>query len=475
MQAAREARSQRGTGTPGASADLVYLYDPSANRIMHTNVFTDDFMTYLQNIPTDICSSIGYTRLVSMNVLKETDEGAVRISLSSPLSALSSGGAGATTSMRDMGLSSYPVMLNEGAPSYVEKNYDLLSGEYPKSATDIVLVLDDYNCIDYNVMVNMGFIQKNDDGSFPASMNFDDIVGTELKIIPNNNYYTETDYGTYLPNNDLNAVYNMDGNITVRICGIVKQKADVQIGLLATGFAYSDDLSQMVIDSAMDSDIVAAQKLSNKNVMTNMDIDDATKQMTLASLGGDATPYMIMVYPTDFSSKDKVTAYLDAYNAGKDDADKIVYTDLAATLSNLTGGIMDAITIVLIAFAGISLVVSLIMIGIITYTSVIERTKEIGILKALGARKKDITRVFDAETCILGVFSGVLGVAIAYLLTLPINMIIYKMTNLKGVANLPFFYAVLLIVISAALTMLGGHIPARIASKKDAVEALRAE
>ncbi len=144
-------------------------------------------------------------------------------------------------------------------------------------------------------------------------------------------------------------------------------------------------------------------------------------------------------------------------------------------MSNLTRGIMDAITLVLIAFAGISLVVSLIMICIITYTSVLERTKEIGILRALGARKKDITRVFDAETCILGVFSGILGVVIAWLLTIPINSILYKMTDLKGVARLQLSHAVILVAISTLLTILGGHVPAKMASKKDAVEALRSE
>jgi len=136
---------------------------------------------------------------------------------------------------------------------------------------------------------------------------------------------------------------------------------------------------------------------------------------------------------------------------------------------------MDAITLVLISFAAISLVVSLIMIGIITYTSVLERTREIGILKALGARKKDITRVFDAETFILGILSGILGVIIAWVLTFPINSILYNLTELKGVANLQIEHAVLLVIISTVLTILGGHIPARMASKKDPVVALSSD
>ena len=136
---------------------------------------------------------------------------------------------------------------------------------------------------------------------------------------------------------------------------------------------------------------------------------------------------------------------------------------------------MDAITIVLIAFSGISLVVSSIMIGIITYISVLERTKEIGILRAIGARKKDITRVFNAETFIIGLSSGLLGILIAYLLTIPVNNIIYKLTDLKGVAILNPIHALILITISIILTLIGGAIPAKIASKKDPVEALRTE
>jgi len=195
----------------------------------------------------------------------------------------------------------------------------------------------------------------------------------------------------------------------------------------------------------------------------------------LAYLGGNSTPFMVMVYPDNFEDKDEVLAYLDAYNAGKDLKDQVFYNDLAGRMTELTGGIMDAITLVLIAFAAISLVVSLIMIGIITYTSVLERTTEIGVLRALGARKKDITRVFDAETFILGVFSGILGIVIAWILTYPVNALLYNLTELNGVANLQLQHAVLLVIISTILTVLGGHLPARMASKKDPVEALRSE
>jgi len=270
-------------------------------------------------------------------------------------------------------------------------------------------------------------------------------------------------------------MYDAGEDITVKIAGVVRQKEDVAMALLNPGIAYSDELSDMVIKNAKTSDIVKAQEKSDLNIITNEKLNEETKDAFLSYLGGNATPYVIMVYPYNFNDKDAVTDYLDQYNKGKDTKDQVVYTDLAATMSSLTSGIMDGITIVLIAFAGISLVVSLIMISIITYTSVLERTKEIGILRALGARKKDITRVFDAETTILGVFSGILGVVLAWLLTFPINSILYKMTELNNVAHLEIEHAVLLVAISTILTVLGGHIPAKMASRKNAIEALRSE
>jgi putative ABC transport system permease protein len=184
---------------------------------------------------------------------------------------------------------------------------------------------------------------------------------------------------------------------------------------------------------------------------------------------------MISIYPASFSAKDDILTYLDKYNEGKSETDKVVYTDLAGKVTELSGGIMDAITIVLIAFSSISLVVSLIMVGIITYISVLERTREIGVLRSLGARKKDITRVFNAETFIIGLCSGVMGIVIARLLIFPINSIIKRMTTLPNVAQLNPVHAAALVLLSLALTVLGGTIPAKIAARKDPVEALRAE
>lgn len=448
------------------TSEEVFLYDPAENRPLHTNVFTDDYMAYLNRIDPAICGSIGYTRIVAMNLVREVDGTAIPVTFSGGQKngGMSSGQAGIT------GLSSYPRQLKEGEESYLSKNYDLLAGAFPSSPTELVLVVDSQNRVDFNILKNLGFETDNID-----SIAFSDIVGTQFKLVSNDDYYVKTNYGNYLPGTDYAAMYASENSLSMHIVGIVRQKPDMKMALLNTGIAYSDDLAQLVIDRAKTSAIVQAQQESEYNVLTMEELTPEDKATMLAYLGGDATPYMVMVYPNDFNAKDEVTAYLDAYNEGKSNDDRIVYTDMAKTMSELTGGIMDGITLVLIAFAAISLVVSLIMICIITYTSVLERTKEIGILRALGARKKDITRVFDAETCLLGVFSGVLGVVLAWLCTFPINSLLYALTELKNVAQLQPLHAVLLVFISTVLTMLGGHIPARMASKKDAVEALRSE
>jgi putative ABC transport system permease protein len=460
-----------------AESDKVFLYDSTETTIAHKNKITDEYMDYLNQIDPEISSSIGYTRIVGMNMLRKVDGTVMPVSITNIMASMGTGmdissmsNMANIASMDEIGLSSYPENLREDEESYLVKNYDLLAGNYPTDPTEMVLVVDSKNRIDYNKLKSLGFYTDN-----VTSIEFSDIIGTEFKIISNDDYYIKTDMGNYVPGQNYETMFDSNNSLTVKIAGVVRQKQDVSIGILGTGIAHSDALSQMIIDDASNSEIVKAQQQSNKNVMSMEDMDEETKQNFLSYLGGNPTPFMVMVYPDNFENKDSVIKYLDAYNEGKDIEDQVFYNDLAGRMTELTGGIMDAITLVLIAFAAISLVVSLIMISIITYTSVLERTKEIGVLRALGARKKDITRVFDAETLILGIFSGVLGVVIAWLLTFPINTLLYNWTELSGVASLQTYHAVALVVISTILTVLGGHIPARMASQKDAVEALRSE
>ncbi len=460
-----------------ADSDKVFLYDSTKTTIAHKNKITDEYMEYLNQIDPEISSSIGYTRIVGMNMLRKLDGTVMPVSITNIMASMGTGMDISSmsnmvniASMDEIGLSSYPESFREDEESYLVKNYDLLAGSYPTDPTEMVLVVDSKNRIDYNKLKSLGFYTDN-----VKSIEFLDIIGTEFKIISNDDYYFKTDMGNYVPGQNYETMFDSSNSLTVKIVGVVRQKQDVSIGILGTGIAHSDSLSQMIIDDAINSEIVKAQQQSNKNVISMEDMNEETKQTFLSYLGGNPTPFMVMVYPDNFENKDSVIKYLNAYNEGKEIEDQVFYNDLAGRITELTGGIMDAITLVLIAFAAISLVVSLIMISIITYTSVLERTKEIGVLRALGARKKDITRVFDAETFILGIFSGVLGVVIAWLLTFPINTLLYNWTELSGVASLQTYHAVALVVVSTILTVLGGHIPARMASQKDAVEALRSE
>jgi putative ABC transport system permease protein len=317
-----------------------------------------------------------------------------------------------------------------------------------------------------------------------ASLPFKEITGLKIKWIPNNDYYTEAKTEAadlFIPNNDTAAVFGSPDAVTLTITGIVREKEDSSLPILDRGIAYSSELVDYVLKDSKDSDIVKAQLDADYNVMTGEAFDLLTDEgedprtEVLSYIGGNGIPYMINVFPADFGAKDSVLAYLDGYNAGKTDEDKIIYTDYAETFTNLSGDIMNAVTIVLIAFSAISLVVSVIMIGIITYISVLERTKEIGILRAMGARKKDITRVFDAETFIIGVCSGLLGILIARLLIFPTNVIIERMSEVASVAEMNPVHAAVLILISVTLTVIGGFIPAKMASRKDPVEALRSE
>lgn len=469
------AKAQQAEARPTEA--VIYPHDSSADRVTHTNIFTDQYVQYLEGIDPSLLAGVSYTRLVNMNLLRS--DGKVATAVNTSL----------------INFVAYPTNLNPAKPGYVEGSYDLLAGAYPTQMTDLVMIVDSQNQLDTTVLQALGMDYQ------AANISFNDIIGTELKVIPNDDYYLKR--GAYFTVNgtadDLSKLYDSKDAITLHITGIIRPNAANDLEILPAGVSYSDQLAQFFIANAKDSAIVKAQQAADYNVLTGQPFAlttqssgsnrpgnimggvgggssrTVTKEAVLSTLGADATPYMVTIYPSDFTAKDQVLSYLSAWNVGKSDEDTVVYTDLASTITDLAGGIMDGITMVLVAFAAISLVVSLIMIGIITYISVLERTREIGVLRALGARKKDITRVFNAETFIIGTCSGLLGIGIAYLLTFPINLILKRLTELDGVAQLNPLHAILLVIVSVSLTMLGGLIPARMAAQRDPVEALRAE
>ena len=457
--------------------DHVILEEVKADSTVYINKFTDKYMKYLADVDPEICSSIGYTRSVSMNVIKKNADGNVTWhTLSSGVSAMmdsmSAAGGMAGFNMTGIGLSSYPETLAEDAQSYLEYYYDVLEGRYPENPHEVVLVVNTDNTITNNIMAAIGF------DATKKEIKFKDIVGTEYQLVGNDTFYTKSEYGIYIQNTDYAAMYDNAKNITITISGVVRLKANQSIGLLGAGIAYSDDLVQEVIDLNMSSQMVKDILKSDIDVTPSnpmAPVDDSARTSLLLKYGGSSEPFAVFLYPKNFEQKESLISYLDAFNETAAEGEKVYYTDASAAITEMTNGIMKAVTLVLVAFAAISLVVSLIMIAIITYISVLERTKEIGILRALGARKMDITRVFNAETFIIGVCSGALGIAIAYLLTIPINMVIYHLTDLSNVAVLNPLYAFGLASISVLLTVIGGMIPAKMASNKDPVTALRSE
>ena len=426
----------------------------TVENLMHNNKITKEYVEKIESINPNLIGGLAYQRATNINILTKIDGKIKQIDAASIMAPI-------------------PSTLDNEEATVMKDNFDVIYGDISTEKEDLILLVDEKNRVAESILKALGLTDKE--------INFKDIVGKEFKVILNNNYYKKIGE-FYTINTDLDSLYKNEDAITLKISGIIRGKEDSDFAKLSgTGLMYNNSLTDYIIEQNNKSDIVKTQKEKDYNVLTTEIFDISSeegkeaKEMMLSYLGADTTPVAIQLYPTDFDSKDEILKVLDEYNENKSEEDKIIYMDQAKLITSMSGSIMDAITIVLIAFSGISLVVSSIMIGIITYISVLERTKEIGILRALGARKKDITRVFNAETFIIGLTSGTIGLLIAKLLTFPANSIIEKLTDLKNVAKLNPKHAITLLIISIFLTVIGGLIPSKVAAKKDPVEALRSE
>ena len=357
-----------------------------------------------------------------------------------------------------------------------------------------------------------------------ASFSYDDLLGMEFLAVSNAAYYEEAD-GVWLDRRSDEAFMKdlLGSAETLRISGIIRPAADAAAAVIEGTVGYTAELTEHMIALNNDSAVVRAQKETPEtNVFTgsafmdtqNMSQDEvlealpqaqrarlellpesvrsvflasymenaaSTYEGNLQTLGAvdPDTPSTVELYLKDFSARDSVLAAIDAYNAERRQAGEesaaIQYTDVVGTMISSVTDVIDMITYLLIGFVSISLVVSSIMIGIITYISVLERTKEIGVLRSLGASRRDISRVFNAETAIVGLAAGLIGVGATLLLSLPINAVIQNLSGVSGIASLPPAGALVLILVSVALTMIAGLIPAHAAAKKDPVTALRSE
>lgn len=441
--------------------DKIIPYNTLDNEMIHENEITDDYVNYIEKIDSENINGISYTRITNLNILSKNDE--VKL-----------------LNNNDFNMVSLPKELKEENKSYLERGYDLLEGNYPKDENEVVITVDNENRLEKSIIDALGI------DSSKKELDYKEFIGKELKIVLNDEMYKNL--GEFFTiNTDLETLYNNENNITIKIVGVVRAKEDNMIGIMMSSMMgstktgsilYDNNLMEKVIEKNSNSEIAKKQNETEYNLLTGEKFNNEgenTKDNTLKYLGALSTPVSISIYPKDFNKKEDIINYLDKYNEDKGEEEAILYTDLAETFSNLSANIMDAITIVLVAFSSISLVVSSIMIGIITYISVLERTKEIGILRSLGARKKDITRVFNAETFIIGSLSGILGIIIARILIFPTNSLLYNLTELENIAQMSILHVIILIGVSVALTLIGGFIPAKIASRKDPVESLRSE
>ncbi len=489
------------------------VYNPSTiiAKMGNYNFISDKFVKYINDyIEEDnkkgdrkSLSSVQFTYATNLKVLTEGSEGVVFVDTKPTTSSI----YGTSSSLFYEGLSDKDFVLS---------NYDIVEGKYPENKNEVLLVLNSTGALSTDMLTKLGIaVSVNSEGEYERIL-YSDVIGKTYKVISNDTYYTPvydsegnvTEFST-LAKADYQTAFD-GASETLSICGVMKPREDIVVEVFDAGIMYLPELAtsyqqdcknSLIVQKSIDDvkfyvpftvDISELKGfglgIQNFNtpaeivgfVKSSFDIDMTAEEATnlgLQMVGASTIPTGIYLYPKNFDGKAEVLKLIDDWNASENGAhNKIVYTDATEVLTGTLGELINIISYVLIAFAAISLLVSSIMIGIITYVSVVERTKEIGVLRSIGARKRDIARVFNAETFIIGLFAGLIGVVLTYILCFPVNAIIAKVSGgLKNIAVLKFDHALILIAVSFVLTLISGLIPARIASKKDPVVALRSE
>lgn len=490
------------------------------------NAITDEYVQYIKNMDDDWYKAIQNYYGVQMNILSKNlnNEGtAYEYKDVSPKTKVTHAMNIAMQVLGGNGLEPNNWYQLAGGDDFVGEYYDVIGGRYPTAYNEIVMVVDTYNNISITALEQFGVdvYQRNADGSvvkdendkpvYRQSISFDDILSQEFKLIYNNDYYTKGSDDYFTINSASEELYNKGE--TLKVVGILRVKPNSMVSFFGSSFCYTSALGERVLNNASNSDVTIAQKQSiesgsdkvvikgykfngepittipvdadtdNKNassfqIMINMMsfMTDGLKGTSFKkSLGIDTNPVYMYIYPSDFNSKQAINDYLDDWNETHTEDEIVEYFDISEMFIQTVRSVIDLMTYILIAVASISLIVSCVMISIVTSNSVVERTREIGILRSLGARKKDISRVFDAETAIIGSFSGVLGVGIAYALIPLINLIIGNASGVYSLLNLNPIHAVALVILSLGLTILSGLIPSQSAARKNMVDALRIE
>ena len=490
------------------------------------------FKSYIESDKTNIkdyVTDIQYGYNITMNLYKNDTKEIVRVNPTTVLDAVGMGTSG-MSNVYSSYMSNYNVFYELlGNQDLLKQQYDLVDGHWPENYNELVIQVDKDNQISDYTLYSLGILdQKYLKEQFQnmisgkevefedTSYTTEELLNLEFKLVLNTDFYKKEN-GIWI-NKEKDTDYMkkvIEKAETIKIVGIIKPNEEAVSGGGSFGLVgYTHELKEHLINKINESQIAKEQTSNEKiNVFTgkefNTDTFDPTKlpledqkklmtmtpqeaaaylaalsenynttyEQNLSKLGilDIDNPDTINIYPKDFDSKEEITRIIDEYNANLEEGEELTYTDIVGIMMSSVSNIVDVISSVLIAFVAISLVVSSIMIAIITYISVLERTKEIGILRAIGASKKDISRVFNAETFIEGLTAGIMGIVVTLLLNIPINIIIKKLVNISNIAVLPADGAIVLIIISVLLTVIAGLIPSKMASKKDPVEALRTE
>ncbi len=492
-----------------------------------------DFKEYIESDKTNIkeyTTSIQYGYGITPNIYKVGEDKTVQVNPNTIFDSFGMSTQGISQAYSSY-MSNYDVFTELiDNQELLKQQYDLVKGNWPKEANEVVLVLGKNNEITDYALYSLGLLDQDElkqqfsnmttgkEVSFTKkNFKIDDLLGLKYKVVLKSEYY-EKKNGIWIDNSDNEEYMNkvFENAEEIEIVGIIKPNPEAVANQMQAGIiGYQNEFIKSIVERTNESKIVKEQ-LENKEIniftgnkfqenkkfdMNSLTMDQklAMSQMNQDELAAfietytaNATasyeenldklgvaeldnPETISIYPKDFDAKEEITAIIDEYNEDKEDKDKLEYTDIVGIMMSSVSSIVNVISSVLIAFVAISLIVSSIMIAIITYISVIERTKEIGILRAIGASKKDISRVFNAETLIEGLTAGVLGIIVTILINIPANIIIKNTVGISNLSKLPVVGAIILIIISVILTVIAGFIPAKIASKKDPVEALRTE
>lgn len=465
------------------------------------------FKSYLENHKCDVdgyISDIQYSYDVPLYIYStDTSDGVTQLNPSSVMENMY-GMSVSSDGMMSAGMQNTSVWSRLfDNRQMLDEQYDLIAGSWADNYNEVMLVVDENNEIDDYTLYSLGFkdpaeVKKifknvmagNSYETEETQYTYDEVLDKKFKLVlPTDLYRYNDTLGIWedASHDDEYMTTVVNNAEEVKIAGIIRKNPDAASVSVSSGVAYTKDLMPHIIDKVNETQIVKQQLADpEKDVFTGMSFDnDKTSISTLENnksllgIASEDNPSEIDIYAKDFDSKEKLQDFIKNYNdevtADGRDEDTISYTDYVGILMSSVSTIITAISSVLIAFVAISLIVSSIMIGIITYISVLERTKEIGVLRSIGASKKDVSRVFNAETLIEGFVSGAMGIIITLILCIPANAVIKNVTDISNVAQLPVAGAVILVIISMLLTTIAGLIPAKMAAKKDPVVALRTE